>query len=317
MHLLLVRHGETVDNVGGRFAGHTDSSLTNHGVQQARRLGAYLDAQGHSVAHIFASDLQRAVLTAEAILCAQPESRRPGEVVKLEILREKNFGSFEGKSYHDRVRNTNLRSREVFQPSHSAACVESFREEESKASMQSRMDRFVDGYLHKVVTTVPDDKTVVVVAHGIILLHLWRRILSRFSPREVSLATDAAHAPNGLEYLGTWSNTGFWHLEMKKSSESARALSPSLFPAPVTKVEDCLASDARCVVTQRADENASEALDFAAPTFFAHMSLVIRSVNCTLHLDGFRKSGGGLGNVKHDASQTNLESFFQKRGRFG
>ncbi|KAM3468559.1 hypothetical protein MY5147_007828, partial [Beauveria neobassiana] len=44
MRLLLIRHGETVDNVAGIFAGVRDSALTTHGVLQAGRLGGHLAA---------------------------------------------------------------------------------------------------------------------------------------------------------------------------------------------------------------------------------------------------------------------------------
>ncbi|OAA35614.1 proteinrelated to alpha-ribazole-5'-phosphate phosphatase [Beauveria brongniartii RCEF 3172] len=67
MRLLLIRHGETVDNVAGIFAGVRDSALTTHGVLQAGRLGGHLAARfPSSVRAVFTSDLQRAARTAAA-----------------------------------------------------------------------------------------------------------------------------------------------------------------------------------------------------------------------------------------------------------
>lgn len=70
MRLLLIRHGETVDNVAGVYAGSRDSALTAHGVLQAGRLAAHL-AEHVEVDRMFSSDLQRAAITAQAILDAQ------------------------------------------------------------------------------------------------------------------------------------------------------------------------------------------------------------------------------------------------------
>jgi len=46
MRLYLIRHGETVDNVAGLYAGMKDSPLTNHGVEQIKRLGSYVKPMG-------------------------------------------------------------------------------------------------------------------------------------------------------------------------------------------------------------------------------------------------------------------------------
>src|ERR1700761_205792 len=67
MKLYLIRHGETVDNVAGLYAGSRDSTLTNHGVEQTERLGEYLARNGVKFTHVFASPLSRAYKTAEAV----------------------------------------------------------------------------------------------------------------------------------------------------------------------------------------------------------------------------------------------------------
>src|ERR1700759_2039622 len=64
MRLFLIRHGETVDNVAGLYAGTLDSALTNHGVEQANRLGEFFTQNEVIFSHIFASPLSRAFRTA-------------------------------------------------------------------------------------------------------------------------------------------------------------------------------------------------------------------------------------------------------------
>jgi len=82
----LVRHGETEANVAGRWQGRTDGKLTERGLAQGAGLAGRLDG----VAHVYASPLLRARLTAEAFARAGGLAVRehPG-------LAEIAFGSWE------------------------------------------------------------------------------------------------------------------------------------------------------------------------------------------------------------------------------
>ncbi|MGZ3236396.1 MAG: histidine phosphatase family protein [Burkholderiaceae bacterium] len=87
--ILLIRHGETDWNAQKRLQGHLDIGLNAEGQRQARALGqALLD---ESLDAIYASDLQRAKHTAQAI--ATPR----GMTVQIDLnLRERCYGAFEG-----------------------------------------------------------------------------------------------------------------------------------------------------------------------------------------------------------------------------
>lgn len=148
MHLLLIRHAESVDNVASLYAGTRDSPLTAHGALQASRLASSLAP--HLPAHIFSSDLQRAVQTARAT----------GEAVQLRVLREKFFGSGEGLPF-------------------GSAYVGA----ESAASMVARADTFLDEYLFPILAS--GEETVMVVSHGLILGTLFKRLCARIPPSEV------------------------------------------------------------------------------------------------------------------------------------
>lgn len=106
MELFLIRHGETVDNVAGLYAGVRDSLLTNHGIEQARRLGEHFTKEEIHISfdHIFASPLSRAYKTAQALQTAQRVSRQKRqssieepiedvEIVCVPDLIEQDFGS--------------------------------------------------------------------------------------------------------------------------------------------------------------------------------------------------------------------------------
>ncbi|HSJ55691.1 MAG TPA: histidine phosphatase family protein [Anaerolineae bacterium] len=82
MHLLLIRHGESVANAEKRMQGQFDSPLSDEGRAQARALGRRLRAEGWEIDAIYASDLSRASETAEILgqmldlpVCLDPRLR--------------------------------------------------------------------------------------------------------------------------------------------------------------------------------------------------------------------------------------------------
>ena len=75
--LLLVRHGETVDNVNKIMQGQTHGRLTLNGIEQAHELGRQL--RGEHIDVFLSSDLARAVETLEII---KKETHPPAPPVK-------------------------------------------------------------------------------------------------------------------------------------------------------------------------------------------------------------------------------------------
>lgn len=94
LHLWLIRHGQTEANARHEFAGWTDVALTDRGQDEARALEPRLAVE--SFDSVWSSDLQRAVHTARLAHSEPQQDRR---------LREMNFGSLEGRTWHqaDRV----------------------------------------------------------------------------------------------------------------------------------------------------------------------------------------------------------------------
>ncbi|KAH7305565.1 phosphoglycerate mutase-like protein [Stachybotrys elegans] len=254
MRLLLIRHGETVDNVAQVYAGSRDSALTSHGVLQARRLASHLasrpDGLGLSVSHVFASDLQRAAKTAEIV--AQALRADVLRVVTTPTLREKHFGNAEGVKFGAGM----SQGEDVFAGA------------ETAESMRLRVSAFIDDYLSPIWT---QSSTCIVVAHGIILGALYRALCSRISPSSLTIAPEvqgrSATAPGMLS--PSWRNTGYLEASLSLSTDHN---------GPVS----------------------------------SRLTMHVLQVNCTVHLVGLKRTGGGVGSAPFDEKQRTMDAFFSK-----
>lgn len=292
MHLFLVRHGETEHNVAGLLAGVSDSRLTNHGVLQTQRLGSYLaNHRNLRFTHIYASDLQRAFMTAEEIRKAQAsqssESTGHPDVVKLQLLREQDFGSLELVPWASR------RAQSAFAPEPSSLEEPEFRPQEAAEAMTHRAECFLaDHILPLLAVATPEDSVsvhdcVAVVSHGLFLSVLWRSLLSKFGTNGVRLHSAAEISTYGkpLTHLPTWSNTGF--LELKIGSLSDRV------PSPEPTVE-------------------SSAQEAGGERPLAGRLLTILAINSKDHLLNLKRTRGGVGSAPFDARQKSLEGFLKR-----
>ncbi len=92
--LLLVRHGETVDNVNQIMQGQTQGELTQKGVLQAEDLAQQMRDEQIDV--FVSSDLKRSIDTCWII--AQSHGL---PVVQTPLLRERDWGGFTGRFIPD------------------------------------------------------------------------------------------------------------------------------------------------------------------------------------------------------------------------
>lgn len=88
VELMVVRHGQTIENTQNRCQGHTVGTLSPLGIEQAQALHEELKGAGYDV--IFSSDLSRAKRTAEILF---PEA----EIIEDARLRERFYGELEGQ----------------------------------------------------------------------------------------------------------------------------------------------------------------------------------------------------------------------------
>ncbi|KAI1488737.1 phosphoglycerate mutase-like protein [Biscogniauxia mediterranea] len=283
MYLLLIRHGESVDNVAGLYAGSRDSPLTNHGVLQALRLGEHLAKQRSSIGpirHIFSSNLKRAVRTAEAVADAQRLSH-VGEVgaqqdalqvVQLPELREKDFGSAEGTKYGTRDRAGK-------------------DDAESHASMSTRINQFLRAHLDPVVDRYASEEvTVAIVSHGIILDVLFHKLTKRHQVEYPPSYTLAAGKGTQPRQTVAWSNTGVLQIKIEPKEGTVSSQQPAESTATASSVGGGSTAPA----------------DSPSPA----VQLTVRCTNNLDHLRGLKKTRGGIGSAKFDSRQRTMESFF-------
>ncbi|PNS17023.1 2,3-bisphosphoglycerate-dependent phosphoglycerate mutase [Sphaceloma murrayae] len=317
MLVFFIRHGETVDNVAGVYAGVRDSELTNHGLLQAQQLAAYLKKTRPSICTIFASPLQRARRTAEAILDAQnkfPPAEEPFPAAKLDelnntslektpLLIEQDFGFYEGKPFYARSSDTSQTGKAVHYEKHKQD--PGFQDVETKESLAKRGDSFLDEYLiPAVLSSENEDMVFAVVSHGIMLSHLWRRFLLRLPKKSVTVAPEVTAAKGQiiLEHLGGYSNTGFLEISLTKqvpSADSAASTTDNIdVPTPLGKVQDSAGASA--------DNSKSPAV------MLSDYTVNVLTVNGQEHLKGIKRARGGIGSAKYDEGQKSLDSFFKK-----
>lgn len=292
MHLFLVRHGETEHNVAGLLAGVSDSRLTNHGVLQTQRLGSHLvNHRNLRFTHIYASDLQRAFMTAEEIRKAQvsksTECTSNPDVVKLLLLREQDFGSLELVPWASR------RAQNAFTPELSSLEDPEFRPQETAEAMTHRAECFLSDHILPLLAVAQAENSaivqdcVAVVSHGLFLSVLWRSLLSKFDADGVRINPKVEISTNGrpLAYLPNWSNTGFLELRIGSPSD--------IIPSRISAIE-----------------SSSQEADGTRP--LASRLLTILAINSKDHLLNLKRTRGGVGSAPFDARQKSLEGFFKR-----
>lgn len=94
MYIYIVRHGQSLGNLKGGFAGHTDYPLSELGHKQARITADFLKSE--QIDAVISSPLSRAVQTAEPI--AQD---RGLDIITNEGFIEMNFGEWEGMAIEE------------------------------------------------------------------------------------------------------------------------------------------------------------------------------------------------------------------------
>ena len=287
-----------------------DSALTIHGSLQAEKLGLALDRRGLGFTNIFSSDLQRAYKTAKAIRRAGAYKEKHLAIQQLSVLREQDFGFYEGKPFHSKPRPWDKPGKKVFRDRN---CDEpGFQDVESQAAMGLRMDNFLDQHLLPLLrnTSDGDGLQIAIVSHGIILSRLWKCLLKRFGAQSVRLSTSSS-VPNknftSLEHLGSWSNTGYLELEI-----SSLRTKPQL-DNPKAKSRCIASEDSDALATTHGSTDHSTPDNTSPTAMLEGWKMVVRSINNTDHLNGLKRTGGGVGSSKYDDGQKTIETFFKRR----
>jgi len=157
--LYLVRHGQTQWNIDHIIQGHVDISLTKTGEQQAHeQRGRFKDI---FFSRVYSSDLIRAYRTAELL-----NLERQLAIQTTEALRERNFGTYQGKSSEETKKK--LWHLLTHYKNHSHI-------KKSGVETNDRMIGRSLTFLREVCVTHPGENVLIVTHGGVmrqILLHL-------------------------------------------------------------------------------------------------------------------------------------------------
>ncbi|KFH42164.1 phosphatase -like protein [Hapsidospora chrysogenum ATCC 11550] len=166
-----------------------------------------------------------------------------------------------------------------------AVAHEYAQDAESAQSMRDRVDDFLDHHLLPLVMLLAAGD-VVIVAHGIILGVMFRQLSARLpagstivSPEAQPLTSSNPSPRKTIPVLPVWRNTGY--------------LEATLSPATAA---------------------ATAAAEAQSKSWSALQLRIIR-VNCVEHLQGLRKTRGGIGSTRFDEKQKTLDAFYTSKER--
>ena len=170
--LLLVRHGETVDNVRQIMQGQTQGELTPNGIEQARALAAELKDTPIDVA--ISSPLERSYMTCS--FCADLHGL---PVLKDDRLLEINHGDWEGKladeieaKYPEAFHRWHTQPHTVTMPGQGGESLEDVR-----VRARAAFDDYVQKYDGKTVLVAAHDavnKAIICDILGLDMSHFWQ-----------------------------------------------------------------------------------------------------------------------------------------------
>ena len=318
MKLYLIRHGETVDNVAGLYAGRLDSALTNFGVDQTKRLGQYFAENNVIFSDVFASPLSRASRTAEAIRNAQvshaiTKFAASLEIVKVGNLVERDYGPYEGKPFA---------SRSQWSKKTADGGEESTGGVESAVALAKRCDNFLDQHLLPLFDQGGcEDFVIAVVAHGMLLSHLWRRLLLRLPAKSLIIDPEIIAAKGEIvpEHLGGWSNTGYLELSLEyggntneatplqadaSSDDQQAATLPTPVPPPIQP-------DGADISVASPRSNEPRVTSQAPQRTLSGWSTTVLAIDSRKHLYGLKRQKGGIGSLANSPDQKKVDSFFK------
>jgi broad specificity phosphatase PhoE len=153
--LIIVRHGETEENVKGICQGTSLGTLSAKGIEQAKKLALRL--KDEKIDKIYVSDLKRAKDTAKEIIKYHPKA----EITYTPELRERNWGTFEGKRREEMneadFKNDNYRPEKG----------------ETRKEAKQRAAKFADKLKKE------HNKTVLLVSHVGTITHLMLHLLQK------------------------------------------------------------------------------------------------------------------------------------------
>ena len=154
--LILIRHGESEDNVQRKISGFSDVNLTEKGVWQAKRLAYRLKDMPVDI--VYCSDLKRAIRTADIVF-----GDRDIDILQMPNLKEVYLGDWESRPSEEIQSREKDRYTYWFEnPDEKASAPRG----ESLADFNDRVMTEMNNILQKN-NHGEKDKTIAIVCHGL------------------------------------------------------------------------------------------------------------------------------------------------------
>ena len=170
MKIVIVRHGQSVDNVTKTISG-SDTLLSDLGREQARFLGKELLEQGFEFDSVYASTYIRARETA-TILCKELGI---DNIIFEERFREGDPGIFAGRQ----VENLTKEEKEFWD---SLLVIEDLKPPGGESLTEQRL-RHAEAF-YEVAESHPENSTILIVGHGGTLYHILKNALNVLPDRD-------------------------------------------------------------------------------------------------------------------------------------
>ena len=187
MKITFVRHCETDWNKEERCQGITDLELNSNGFMQAKKLGIFFNNE--EVQYAFCSDLKRAKQTIDNI-----NYDRRFNITYSEKLREMDQGEFEGLSL-SYLRDKYSNELRIWREN-----PENFRLPKGETLGEVR-DRGM-GYLKYITEDLPQDCTVLIVTHNLVIAS----ILCTIAKKELKFFVDFTTASGAISRVNFLNN---------------------------------------------------------------------------------------------------------------
>jgi 2,3-bisphosphoglycerate-dependent phosphoglycerate mutase len=155
--LVLVRHGESEWNKLNLFTGWRDVDLTDKGVEEARRAGRLLKAEGLRFDLGFTSDLKRAQRTLDLILAETGQTDLP--ITRDQALNERDYGDLVGLNKDDARERWGDEQVHIWRRSYDISPP-------GGESLKDTAARVLPYYQSYIVPEIEAGKSVIVAAHG-------------------------------------------------------------------------------------------------------------------------------------------------------
>ena len=168
MKLYLIRHAESYGNIKGKIISTTDFELTEKGIAQSQRIGQIICSElKESPISAYCSSLARARQTLTEILrCIEQENT---EITETDFLKEMDLGLLEGMTWEERRQKYPEVDLDKKLSLLQAPSGESYQDVKNRCKM------FEEKYLEKE----DDEKSIIIVSHGITLRILTNTLLKR------------------------------------------------------------------------------------------------------------------------------------------